>query len=119
MLIYFLRGSLPWRRIRSPNGSVSETWDLIRDAKLTHDGQLFVGVPREIRELYAYARGMAFEEEVDWEGVRGLLQACANRNNADIESEGLWEWEIGRIVKPESGRRRNCAACQARRERSL
>ncbi|KAG9308619.1 hypothetical protein JVU11DRAFT_11727 [Chiua virens] len=38
MLIYFLRGTLPWRKLRAP--TVSQTWDLILQAKLDAIGPL-------------------------------------------------------------------------------
>jgi len=38
MLIYFLRGTLPWRKLRAP--TVSQTWDLILQAKLDALGPL-------------------------------------------------------------------------------
>ena len=33
MLVYFLRGTLPWQKLKAP--TIVGTWDLIRDAKLS------------------------------------------------------------------------------------
>ncbi|TFY77418.1 hypothetical protein EWM64_g6592 [Hericium alpestre] len=38
MLIYFLRGTLPWRKLKAP--TVAATWEIIRDAKLAAQGTL-------------------------------------------------------------------------------
>lgn len=43
MLIYFLRGTLPWRKLRAP--TVSQTWDLILEAKLDALGPLLPESP--------------------------------------------------------------------------
>lgn len=43
MLIYFLRGTLPWRKLRAP--TVSQTWELILQAKLDALGPLLPESP--------------------------------------------------------------------------
>ncbi|KAH0835665.1 kinase-like domain-containing protein [Lanmaoa asiatica] len=43
MLIYFLRGTLPWRKIRAP--TVAQTWELIMQAKLDVLGPLLPESP--------------------------------------------------------------------------
>lgn len=43
MLIYFLRGTLPWRKLRAP--TVAQTWDLILQAKLDALGPLLPESP--------------------------------------------------------------------------
>lgn len=43
MLIYFLRGTLPWRKIRAP--TVAQTWELILQAKLDALGPLLPESP--------------------------------------------------------------------------
>lgn len=53
MFIYFLRGTLPWRKLRAE--TVDETWDIIRDAKLASADLLTVGLPKEFDVFYRYA----------------------------------------------------------------
>lgn len=43
MLIYFLRGTLPWRKLRAP--TVAQTWELILQAKLDALGPLLPESP--------------------------------------------------------------------------
>jgi casein kinase I homolog HRR25 len=82
MLIYFMRGTLPWRKIRAPMrqpddwnepeglsclrfdpivlivvhfaeyNPVSLTWNMIRDAKLKAEENLCQGLPPEIDVFY-------------------------------------------------------------------
>ncbi|KAH6904891.1 CK1/CK1/CK1-D protein kinase [Coprinopsis sp. MPI-PUGE-AT-0042] len=82
MLIYFIRGSLPWRKLRAPEtlpqeilneisnsderreaeegyNPVTATWDLIRDSKLDHEETLTNGLPEEFAVLYTYARNLS------------------------------------------------------------
>ncbi|KAH8827290.1 kinase-like domain-containing protein [Flagelloscypha sp. PMI_526] len=131
MFIYFLRGTLPWRKIRAPRQAppgtdpatynpVSLTWDMIRDAKLSSEELLTVGLPAEFDVFYRYARGLEFEDLPDYEGLRGLFRALAQR--AGIEYDGVFDWsepsghenhKPGGHGKSGSGHnsRRTCAAC--------
>ncbi|KAF5378093.1 hypothetical protein D9615_007600 [Tricholomella constricta] len=116
MLIYFLRGTLPWRKIRAPNtppppasptpsnpnpetpippqhyNAVSATWDLIRDAKLEAEPLLTVGLPPEFDVLYRYARGLEFDDLPDYEGLRALFRGLAER--VEVEYDSVFDWTV-------------------------
>lgn len=122
MLIYFLRGTLPWRRIRAPvvypspplPGSsdaalppaddadhprhpkaynpISATWDLIRDAKLKNERVLTVGLSPEFDVLYRYARGLEFDDLPDYEGLRRLFRGLGER--LGIEYDDTYDWTV-------------------------
>jgi len=143
MLIYFIRGTLPWRKIRaSPDppadsnatpsqeehirqnyNPVSATWDLIRDAKIAHEELLTLGLPPEFDVLYRYARTLEFDDLPDYEGLRNLFRGLAERMG--VEYNGVYDWSVppstgalGRRSVSEgsgSGGRRYCEACNARR----
>ncbi|KAK2459841.1 hypothetical protein APHAL10511_008162 [Amanita phalloides] len=143
MLVYFIRGTLPWRRIRAPQtppihttpasegnapGSdynpVSATWDMIRDAKLAAEPLLTLGLPPEFDILYRYARGLEFDDLPDYEGLRRLFRGLAER--VSIEYDGVYDWTFsskkqrgfGRRVSDCTGKKmtrgRVCAACTSR-----
>ena len=46
MLVYFLRGTLPWRKLKA--ATVAGTWDLIRDAKLSAGPELHTVLPPRV-----------------------------------------------------------------------
>jgi casein kinase I family protein HRR25 len=77
MLIYFLRGTLPWRKLRAP--TVDETWDTIRDSKLASADLLTVGLPKEFDVFYRYTRGLEFDDLPDYTGLRRLFRGLARR----------------------------------------
>ncbi|KAF7313236.1 hypothetical protein MKEN_01010300 [Mycena kentingensis (nom. inval.)] len=132
MLIYFLRGTLPWRKLRAPaappstyiEGSVpynpvSATWDLIRDAKLQAEPLLTCGLPPEFDVLYRYARGLEFDDLPDYEGLRALFRGLAER--LDISYDGEFDWSVPPPTKgrpapigPTAAKGRFCEACHRR-----
>lgn len=142
MLIYFLRGTLPWRKLRAPAtppqvsdatqpnpnyNPISATWDLIRDSKIASEALLTVGLPPEFDVLYKYARGLEFDDLPDYEGLRRLFRGLAER--VGIEYDDIYDWTVTsetsskknshvrhpvRSVSEGSGRRRHCEACNAK-----
>lgn len=117
MLIYFLRGTLPWRKIRAPQtphirttaasdgdapasdkenynlyNPVSATWDMIRDAKMAAEPLLTLGLPPEFDILYRYARGLEFDDLPDYEGLRRLFRSLAER--VGIEYDEAYDWTV-------------------------
>ncbi|KAF5348331.1 hypothetical protein D9756_010491 [Leucocoprinus leucothites] len=129
MLIYFLRGTLPWRKLRAPahppqnppeasdatqpNGPadntynpISATWDLIRDSKLKHEPLLTVGLPPEFDVLYKYARGLEFDDLPDYEGLRKLFRGLGER--VGIEYDDVYDWTVtseGAVKSSSHGKR--------------
>jgi casein kinase I family protein HRR25 len=105
MLIYFLRGTLPWRKLRAPAAPpstyvtgtapynpVSATWDLIRDAKIAAEPLLTCGLPPEFDVLFRYARGLEFDDLPDYAGLRALFRGLAER--LDIAYDGEFDWSV-------------------------
>ncbi|KAF9810273.1 hypothetical protein IEO21_07041 [Rhodonia placenta] len=107
MLIYFLRGTLPWRKIKAQ--TTEETWDLIRDKKLETEEFLTVGLPTEFDVFYKYARSLAFEDLPDYDGLRALFRGLAERHR--IEYDGEFDWSVPKPT--ETKRRRGCRSCHA------
>ncbi|ESK86328.1 casein kinase i [Moniliophthora roreri MCA 2997] len=105
MLIYFLRGTLPWRKLRAPThppagvdpatyNPTTHTWNLIRDAKLKveKDDTLCKGLPEEFSVFYKYTRHLSFTDLPDYDGLRALFRGLAER--ANIEYDGVFDWSV-------------------------
>lgn len=107
MLIYFLRSTLPWRKLKG--ATISDTWDLIRDKKIETESLLTVGLAVEFDVLYKYARGLEFDDLPDYDGLRAMFRGLGDRNG--IEYDGVYDWTL----RKESGKKRFCEACNARR----
>lgn len=114
MLIYFLRGTLPWRKIKG--STTAETWDLIRDKKLETQHLLTVGLPAEFDVFYKYARGLEFEDLPDYDGLRALFRGLAERQGIEYDLE--FDWSVPKPRGKKERRRlcRSCSACQAKEE---
>lgn len=115
MLVYFLRGTLPWRKIRAPErapegwkegeyNSVTMTWDLIRDAKLKAEPTLCDDLPPEFDVLYRYSRTLAFDDLPDYEGLRDLFRGLARRVGVDYpqDYDGVFDWTVAPSSEHES-----------------
>lgn len=109
MLIYFIRGNLPWRRLHGE--TVAETWDIIRDKKLETEQLLTVGLPEEFDIFYKYTRCLDFDDLPDYEGLRNLFRGLAAKHG--IEYDSKFDWVSGR---PKKMRKRHCAACHAKHQ---
>ena len=109
MLIYFVRGNLPWRRLHGE--TVAETWDIIRDKKLETEQLLTVGLPEEFDIFYKYTRSLDFDDLPDYEGLRNLFRGLAAKHN--VEYDFKFDWVSGR---PKKARKRHCAACHAKHQ---
>ncbi len=46
MFVYFLRGTLPWRKLKA--ATVAGTWDLISDAEPPAGPELHAGLPPRV-----------------------------------------------------------------------
>jgi len=124
MLIYFLRGTLPWRKLKA--ATVTGTWDLIRDAKLSIGSALHAGLPREFVMLHEYVRALEFGDSPDYMGLRATLRDLGARVGAkypesvddvgDADQWGVFDWNIGRASNERRGR--VCEACRRREEAS-
>jgi len=83
MLIYFLRGSLPW--LKGDHEKLSSFSILRRKASASVDC-LCRGIPAEIATMLIYTRALAFSEAPDYHYIRSLLHdICATvpRSAAD------------------------------------
>ncbi|KAL4072009.1 kinase-like domain-containing protein [Scleroderma citrinum] len=133
MLIYFVRGTLPWRKIRAD--TVAGTWDAIYEAKSSILSlSRTAALPREFHTLLAYARSLRFSDLPDYAGLRDMFRTLGARAGVTEaayvrEGRGDMDWECGRArclpsngnnasgssngVHPRGRSARVCEACNA------
>ncbi|KAI0933323.1 hypothetical protein AcV7_004827 [Taiwanofungus camphoratus] len=109
MLIYFMRGTLPWRKLKG--STIEETWNLIRDKKRETETLLTVGLPAEFDVFYKYARGLEFDDLPDYDGLRALFRGLAARHG--IEYDWVFDWSVPKPKDRERKRKRVCRTCHA------
>ena len=89
MIIYFLRGSLPWQGI--PAHSKHEKYRLIRESKVnTSVEDLCRDRPQEIATYLNYCRSLAFEEKPDYGYLRRTLRDLFIREGCSYDY--LFDW---------------------------
>lgn len=85
MLLYFLRGSLPW----STASLASEALHLKQTISVD---ELCEGNPAEFKDYLAHVESLAFEDRPDYEYMRGLFKAVFIRS--DFEDDGVFDWGV-------------------------
>jgi len=86
ILIYFLRGSLPWQDLDS------EGCDLVAESKQqnsTHD--LCDGLPMELHTFLDYSRSLSFNDKPNYDYLRGLFDDALSR--AGPGSNTAFDWD--------------------------
>jgi casein kinase 1 len=72
VLIYLLKGKLPWQGLTKKNGVSSI--DQIGEVKLiTSIDKLCSGIPSCFKEYLKYCRGLKFDEDPDYQYIKGLF----------------------------------------------
>lgn len=86
MLIYFLKGSLPWQGIIKKKGN--NHIEMIGDIKIcTSIDDLCSGVPSCFKDYILYSRQLKFDEEPDYKYLKNLFITTSNKLNINPEFE--------------------------------
>jgi casein kinase I homolog HRR25 len=87
VLIYFLRGSLPWQ------GLDFEGHDLIAESKQQNStDDLCEGLPQEFHTFLDYSRSLSFYDKPDYDYLRGLFGNSSLQ--AELESDIAFDWDV-------------------------
>ncbi|VDN96308.1 unnamed protein product [Rodentolepis nana] len=107
VLMYFLRGSLPWQGLKSVNKR--QKYERICEKKMeTSVEALCDGHPSEMAEYLNYCRGLNFEAKPDYSHLRRLLRALFKKNH--FTHDIVFDWNLLQISGNEAG---GAAASQA------
>ena len=104
MLIYFLKGSLPWQGqvLNNPKRKYDRIKQLKYDIPLQ---DLCAGYPDELVKFIQYARDMKFEDKPDYNYLRDLLKKAAKNNGLQYDPS-KFDW----IVNEEKEKEKNEAS---------
>ena len=92
VLMYFLRGSLPWQGI--PAKTKKQKYELIRDMKVrTPPKDLCKGYPSTFYSFLDYCRKLGFTDTPDYNYLMGLLKKLFDEEG--YKEDFIFDWLIG------------------------
>lgn len=94
MLVYFLKGSLPWQGIEATNRHERYTKIMERKLHIKLD-VLCMGLPPEFTILLQYSRALKFEEKPDYNYLKNIFTNLASRENITINDR--YDWHIPKV----------------------
>jgi serine/threonine protein kinase len=83
ILIYFLRGSLPWQ------GLELETRDLVVESKRMSAHVLCQGLPVQLRTFLEYSRSLSFDDKPDYDYLYNLFNDLLLQEGNDV----AFDWD--------------------------
>ena len=89
VLIYFLRGSLPWQGLRI-NKKEDRYKKILEKKKMVNSKELCIGLPNQFYLFVDYCRQLKFDEEPNYEYLKGLLIEIMNNNNFGFDY--VYDW---------------------------
>jgi len=91
VLIYFLKGSLPWQGLKAKNAQ--KKYRLILEKKQQVSiAQLCQGCPSQFAEFLAYTRSLKFDAKPDIPYLRKLFRDLYHAQNCGSVPK-LWDWD--------------------------
>ena len=91
VLMYFLRGSLPWQGLKA--SSKKQKYQRILERKqATHPDQLCRGYPSEFRDFFAHCSSLGFEDRPDYRYLKRIFKDLFERQA--LEDDGVYDWDV-------------------------
>ena len=89
VLIYFIKGHLPWEGITSKN-KVDRYRKLLKKKIEITPKELCKGLPEEFEKYVSYTRNLDYYEEPDYEMLKGLFKSMMNKANFIFDY--IYDW---------------------------
>lgn len=89
MLIYFLRGKLPWQDVHGGTEKYREKC-ILEKKRTWNPARLCEGLPKEFLTLLEYSRSLHFEQQPDYGYARGIFQDLFERQGYQFDSQYDW-----------------------------
>ncbi|KAI9335250.1 serine/threonine protein kinase Cki1 [Obelidium mucronatum] len=91
VFFYFLRGSLPWQGLKAATNK--QKYEKIGEKKQTTPiKELCEGHPEEFSIYQNYARDLKFDEQPDYEYLKGLFNKVLAKNG--FIDDGIYDWMV-------------------------
>ena len=97
VLMYFLRGSLPWQGLHVHKGE-DRYRKILAKKRSTSAEELCLGFPNEFVEYINYTRNLEFEADPDYKFLRGLLVSALEKQNSKYDFWYDWVTEQPNIT---------------------
>mmetsp|Transcript_1457 Transcript_1457/g.1523 ORF Transcript_1457/g.1523 Transcript_1457/m.1523 type:complete len:444 (-) Transcript_1457:15-1346(-) len=92
VLVYFLKGSLPWQGLKAKNAQ--RKYRLILEKKQQISiAQLCQGCPSQFAEFLAYTRSLKFDAKPDIPYLRKLFRDLFVAQGCNNSGGKMWDWE--------------------------
>ena len=89
ILIYFIKGKLPWQGITSKN-KVDRYRKLLKSKIETTPKQLCEGLPEEFEKYISYTRNLEYLEQPDYEMLKGLFTSILKKTF--LKFDYIYNW---------------------------
>lgn len=93
VLMYFLRGSLPWQGLKA-NTKKQKYQRILERKQVTHPDILCKSYPNEFREYFAHCSSLGFEDKPDYRYLKRLFKDLFERNG--FEDNCVYDWDLVR-----------------------
>jgi len=91
VLMYFLRGNLPWQGLKAPNKK--QKYERISDKKIgTSVDQLCKGYATEFNQYLNYCRSLHFEDKPDYAYLRRLFRDLLAKDGSKYDA--MFDWTV-------------------------
>ena len=93
VLMYFLRGKLPWQGLRVKNKE-DRYHRIMEIKKETTPDELCRGFPKEFKEYIKYTRGLEYEQDPDYDMLKSLFKDILLSDKNYLENLYTYDWDI-------------------------
>ena len=90
VLMYFLRGSLPWQGLKA-NTKKQKYQRILERKQASHPEILCRGYPNEFRDYFAHCSSLNFEDRPDYRYLKRILKELFDKQG--YEDDGLYDWD--------------------------
>ena len=91
VLMYFLRGSLPWQGLKA-NTKKQKYQRILERKQSTHPEVLCKSYPNEFREYFAHCCSLGFDDRPDYRYLRRLFKDLFERSG--FEDNCVYDWDL-------------------------